>query len=67
MTLLTRVDVIATHSIGRNSSALNTITQIRLLTLVIKTFHSVLDFVQRLFSSVKSFETDNVETVADEV
>ena len=46
---------------------MNAVAKVLLLSLVVETLHSVLDFVQGLLLSVESFDADKIESVGHEV
>lgn len=67
MTCAAAIDVLSRGTIWRNACALNSVSKICLLRLVVESLHSVFDFVERLFLSVKSLHADKIKAIVNEI
>lgn len=64
---LATVDILADHVVWRNPGSLDTVAKVLLLTFVIETLHSVLNFVERFLLSVEALDSDKIERIRHEI
>ena len=65
MTRLATINLLVVATASAESRALDATSEVGLLSLVVKTFHPVLDLVQTFLFAVKAFDAHQVEAVSD--
>ena len=67
-TIICSVYLLSHHRIGLYALSLYSIAEVSgLLTLAVKTFHPVLDLVERFLLPIESFDATNVESIANAI